>query len=125
MSFEKLRVILVMPPLIVRDIIQEPYPPLGLAYIAAVLEREGVDVQILDAFSEGIHLVNLQGGYYRIGLSDDEIKERLRSFNPDVVGVSYNFTNFFDSRLQIADLVKSTLPKCLVVLGGAHVTMEY
>lgn len=114
-----------MPPLIVRDIIQEPYPPLGLAYIAAVLEREGVDVQILDAFSEGIHLVNLQGGYYRIGLSDDEIKERLRSFNPDVVGVSYNFTNFFDEDLQLPRLVKETIPQAIVVLGGAHVTMDY
>jgi|GEM_PF-6488956 len=125
MAGREIKTLLMVPPLRMRDIANEPYPPIGLSYIAACLEENGFGVRILDAFSEGRENIGQEGDYFTVGLPEEAIRERLLEYKPDIVGISWNFTNFFDSRLQIADLVKSTLPKCLVVLGGAHVTMEY
>src|SRR3989338_167903 len=79
-----------------------PKPPPGAAYIAAVLEREGYEVGILDAFVEGWFrkAVPLEDdpqnvpsdAIERVGLTFKEIAERIKEFKPDVVGVTNLFT---------------------------------
>ncbi len=52
-KIDKLRILLIFPPLTALPAdYPTPDPPLGLAYIAAVLEKHGFDIKILDAFAE-------------------------------------------------------------------------
>lgn len=81
-------------------------PPLGLAYLAAVLEREGIEVQIVDG-SCGLSLAVMMG--------------KLKDYEPDIVGISCTTPTFKDA-IDLAEAVRRALPKAIIVLGGAHVT---
>jgi anaerobic magnesium-protoporphyrin IX monomethyl ester cyclase len=81
-------------------------PPLGLAYLAAVLGREGIDVRITDGSR---------------GLSMAEVMDELKAYGPDIVGVSCTTPTFKDA-IELAEVVRRGLPKTTLVLGGAHVT---
>lgn len=80
--------------------------PLGLAYIAAVLEWNGYDVKILDADT-------LE---YSISQTVDEILKT----NPDVVGFSCQ-TPLYPIALEIARGIKRTR-HIITVFGGLHAT---
>ncbi|MFQ6125955.1 MAG: B12-binding domain-containing radical SAM protein [Candidatus Heimdallarchaeota archaeon] len=82
-------------------------PPLGLAYIAAVLEEAGYRPKILDAQS--------------LGLSLKEFVDRVQRLRPDILGVQ-TFTPSFGETLDVAVQSKAIgIP--WVVLGGAHPTL--
>ena len=82
------------------------YPPLGLLYIAAYLiKNTDYEVAVIDAPLEG--------------LSYDEIEERVRLYQPDVVGISAFTPNFLDT-IEITHRVKKINPNTFVVIGGAH-----
>ena len=81
-------------------------PPLGLAYLAAVLEKNDHDVRIYDC-SLGITLPELAG--------------QLQAYQPDVVGITSTTPAFPDAR-RTAEKVREILPRAVVVLGGAHVS---
>jgi len=100
------------------------FVPLGLAYIAAVLEAAGYAVKIVDALMQGSD----QGeqpyadAMFRYGLTDRQLREIIEREAPDVVGISCLFSNKdFDLR-NTARLVKSVFPDCPVVTGGVHPT---
>ncbi len=81
-------------------------PPLGLAYLAAVLEENGYDVRILDC---------------SIGISLSQLMGHLKEYQPDVVGITSTTPAFPDAR-RTAEGVRQILPKAVIVLGGAHVS---
>jgi anaerobic magnesium-protoporphyrin IX monomethyl ester cyclase len=82
-------------------------PPLGLAYIAAVLEENGVKVKILDAPALNMDFYN-----YRKAISQS---------NVDVLGVQTT-TPTIRQALQVAQITKEEHPDCVVTLGGYHAT---
>ncbi len=96
--------------------------PLGLAYIAAVLEQQGIEVRILDCVAEG----DLQGipysGENRYGLTDDVIACEIERFNPQLVGISCLFSNKAWDAHNICRIVKQVNPEIITVMGGAHPT---
>lgn len=97
--------------------------PLGLAYIAAVLERDGFLVKILDAFIEGFDQEErISSDKIRIGLNNNQIEEIIREFNPDAVGVTSMFTSQRKNAHAMASIVKSIDPRIPVIFGGAHAT---
>jgi anaerobic magnesium-protoporphyrin IX monomethyl ester cyclase len=80
-------------------------PPLGLGYIAAVLQQSGHQVRILDT---------------RLDPWSPELARQIREFNPGVVGISI----FVISELEgykLAGEIKSILPDVPVVMGGPQV----
>lgn len=79
-------------------------PPLGLAYIAAVLEKDGYDVSILDVPA--------------LNLTKKETYEKLKEQKPDVVGVTC-MSSTIKGALEAAELAKKIGAK--VVIGGSHV----
>lgn len=83
-------------------------PPLGLAYCAAVLERAGHRVEIVDALV--------------LGLGDRKLEALLRQRRPQLVGLStYSPTRY--ECFRTAALVKRVLgPDVPVVTGGPHVS---
>ena len=117
------KILLIQPPCtITRDYTKEIQPPLGLAYIAAVLEKD-YDVAILDAAVEGWAIECPEGeGAFRYGLSFDEIKARIAAFKPDVVGVSCLFSMQAANAHRVCRLVKEAASRIITVMGGAHPT---
>ena len=118
------KVLLVQPPLTTRlDLSSEPkgvHPPLGLASLAAVLEKD-FDVQILDCVVEGYETeIHLEKNLVRYGLADSEITQRIQAFEPDVVGISNLFSSGSKEALHICSLIKKINSDILTVMGGPH-----
>ena len=98
-----------------------PAPPLGLGYIAAVLEGMGKEVRIVDCLLEGWHdRVAVDGDRIRIGLSREAIEKIIREFRPDLVGVNSQFTRQYRNAHEIYAVAKSVDPTIITVAGGAH-----
>lgn len=102
------------------------FPPLGLAYVASMLEKHGHDVDIIDVFAEGFKVHEEQhNGDIRIGLRKDDILLKVKESNPDVVGISNNFTSFSNDAIGLAKLIKESFPHIFLIMGGANVTAEF
>jgi len=80
----------------------EAPPPLGILYVASVLEGSGQKVRVFDGRVEGI-------------------TAEIRSFKPDVVGVTSTTPQFALAKNLIKQL-KRELPTAFYVCGGVHVT---
>ncbi|MDD1675046.1 MAG: B12-binding domain-containing radical SAM protein, partial [Methanomicrobiales archaeon] len=98
-----------------------PAPPLGLGYIAAVLEGMGKVVRIVDCLLEGWdERIGIGGDQIRIGLSRDAIAGIIREFKPDLVGVNSQFTRQYRNAHEIYAITKAVDPSIITVAGGAH-----
>jgi radical SAM superfamily enzyme YgiQ (UPF0313 family) len=96
--------------------------PLGLAYLATYLEREGYEVKILDIANEGYENVTIKGDSVTYGLENDEIKRRIEEFKPDVVGVSCIFSTQAENSKDAIRLAKETNKGIITLTGGSHPT---
>lgn len=121
---KKTKVLLIFPPLTVDPSdYPGPDPPLGLAYLAAVLERDKFEVKILDALTLGIeNAKRKKDGFLKIGLSKKEIKKVVSDFQPNLVGISCSSTAHAPDSHEAALWVKEVDPKILIIFGGAHAT---
>lgn len=95
-------------------------PPLGLAYLAAVLEP-WLDVRVLDAIAEG-YATEIDGrdDYFAYGPSDAEIRAVLAGYRPDVVGVSSNSSAVWRNAHRMCRLAKDMRPEVVTVMGGPY-----
>ena len=84
-----------------------PLHPLGVTKLAAILREKGNDVKILDMDASKLQLNGLV--------------QTMRSFKPDIVGISYRTASINDAR-GIRDCVKNFDTEIKVVVGGADVT---
>ncbi len=119
------KTLLVMPPRTVQTSgsVEAHLPPLGLAYLAAYLEKHKKPVKIVDAVAEGFkHREPVKKDFVRIGLTEKQLRSRLKKYKPDVVGIACMFTAFKDDSFRVAKIVKDEMPKSVVVFGGAHVS---
>ena len=82
-------------------------PPLGIAYLAAVLEKNEIPVSIIDAAVENLSITALCA--------------RIKEYAPDIVGLT-STTNLFDSAVVTAGRIKEILPRAKLVLGGSHIS---
>jgi magnesium-protoporphyrin IX monomethyl ester (oxidative) cyclase len=95
--------------------------PLGLMYIAAVLEEAGYEAEILDAFMTDVS-VRKVGDSAEIGMTYDRIAEEIRRRKPDIVGISNPFTCQAEHAAKVADIVKEIDSDVPTVVGGPHVS---
>lgn len=82
-------------------------PPLGLASIAAYLERENFTADIIDCYAHPD--------------SDTKIADYLKQQRPAWIGFSCTTSSFLDA-VRLAKLAKTILPDIRAVFGGAHVS---
>lgn len=92
--------------------------PLGLAYLAAVLEKNNFKTEILDCFILGQNNKTPAGNFVRIGLNNEDIKTRIIKSQADIIGISNMFTSLSSDSMHVAKLAKEANPKCFVVMGG-------
>jgi anaerobic magnesium-protoporphyrin IX monomethyl ester cyclase len=84
-----------------------PFTPLGLGYLAAVLEKNQYEVDVIDCQALRISYV--------------EFRSEIVKRQPNIVGIT-STTLTYKSALHIAKIVKDVHPTCLTVLGGCHAT---
>ena len=80
---------------------------LGLGYISAKLKQSGHEVGLIDT---------------TFGTSEKDIVTKLRLFDPALIGISSNSTNFKHA-LHIGHLIRS-VTSTPVILGGIHPTID-
>lgn len=108
-----------------------PAEPLGLMSIATYVIREAeaesidIDVKIVDAQMQGpAQTIKVEHGF-RSGMTDEELRLVLDGYRPDLVGITNNYTNGLNNVLEISRLTREVLPDALIVLGGAHATLDH
>ena len=84
------------------------YPPLGLGYLGAILEKEGHKVKVLDIDAENI--------------SKGDLITLLKNFNPLLVGITCT-TPTYKNAVELGALIKNIIPT-KIVLGGIHPTID-
>lgn len=85
-------------------------PPLGIAYMAGVLQENNIDVEILDASAEDMDF--------------KDVEKELLKRKPDLVALTA-LTPTIERALETAQVVKETLPDSIVVMGGYHPTFNF
>jgi radical SAM superfamily enzyme YgiQ (UPF0313 family) len=93
-------------------LINLPYPfsewptlPLGLTYLAAVLEEKGYEVEILDMLVSKFSI--------------PKVKEKIKEFKPDICGTGPVTMNY-PTALRVIEVCKKF--GATTVMGGCHVT---
>jgi anaerobic magnesium-protoporphyrin IX monomethyl ester cyclase len=98
-------------------LVNPPYPsrapqslfiPLGIGYLAAVLEEKGYTVNIIDC--------------QVLKPTRKQLEAELVQSQPDMVGVT-SATLTYKPALEIVKTAKEALPNCLTIMGGPHVTV--
>jgi len=100
-----LKVLLVNP--MTKSVTKDIMPPLGLAWLAAVLEQNSINVSIIDALVERKDAETVAG----------EIGKAC----PDIVGI-YCGTDMRNDAFQVANNIRKTGSGATIVMGGPHVT---
>lgn len=85
-------------------------PPLGIAYMAGVLQENNIDVEIVDASAEDMDF--------------KDVEKELLKRKPDLVALTA-LTPTIGRALETAQVVKETLPDSIVVMGGYHPTFNF
>jgi len=97
--------------------------PLGIGYLATVLELKGYDVKIIDSVVEGYtEEREEENGEITFGLSDTEIEKRIKEYEPDIIGVSCLMTKQSSNAHNICRIAKKVNPKIKTIMGGTHVS---
>jgi anaerobic magnesium-protoporphyrin IX monomethyl ester cyclase len=100
-------------------LVNPPYPsgapesifiPLGISYLAAVLENNGYAVDVIDC--------------QVTKPTQRELEDKLIQLQPDVVGVT-SATLTYKPALEIIKTAKEACPNCWTILGGPHVTVMH
>jgi len=110
-----MKVLLVFPPITMKerygreiDDVGGILPPLGLAYLAAVLEEHNYAVEILDAPA--------------LSLNVEQLPQQVSTKNPDLIGISA-MTPFFHRTLEAVEMIRNVCPDTITVLGGPHASL--
>ena len=75
--------------------------PIGLMYIAAVLQKARYQVEILDAFIAGADFEST-GETITVGLPFEQIKQEIKNRKPDIVGIAGPFTCQIGNAIKIS-----------------------
>ncbi len=88
---------------------ETPSPPLGLAFIAAVLEEAGLEVKVLD--------------YVVFPYSQTLLADEIKTFRPALIGLTA-VTMTFDTAIEVVKDTKAIDPNITTLMGGPHVTFR-
>jgi anaerobic magnesium-protoporphyrin IX monomethyl ester cyclase len=84
-----------------------PFTPLGLGYLAAVLEKNKHKVDVIDC--QASHLTY------------EDFRNEISKRKPDMVGLT-STTLTYKSALEVIRIAKQVHPNCITVIGGCHVS---
>lgn len=94
--------------------------PLGALSIAASIEQKGHEVRFFDSLVYDDK--NPDKNHY--GASFERIKEYIKDFNPDIVGITNLSSTQLEKTLLLPKLVKDINPNIKIIVGGVHATVR-
>jgi len=109
-----LSILLLIPPASLDDSYGElkdfsnPQPSIGLAYIAAVLRKNGFKVSILDCYVRQLTL--------------DKIMSEIGNLKPNIIGISV-LTTGVDVVMSITHELRQNFPQVKILLGNIHASI--
>jgi anaerobic magnesium-protoporphyrin IX monomethyl ester cyclase len=103
----KPHVTLVNPTAPINAAMHMPFALLGLGYLAAVLEKNEYQVDVIDC--------------QLLKLSLEDFRSEISKRQPNIVGVTSS-TLTYQSALKLIKIVKEACPDCITIAGGPHVT---
>ena len=97
--------------------------PVGIAYIAAALEKSNYRVKILDCAGAGIDEIRLTpDGKFKIQGTDIDQSIQMIDKNSDIIGVSTMFSREWPHLRGYINKIREAFPHAKIVVGGEHVT---
>jgi radical SAM superfamily enzyme YgiQ (UPF0313 family) len=84
-------------------------PPLGLLYLAAMLEKKNISVQVLDAALNKLDI--------------EQTFSTVKNISPKIVGITV-CTPDYSIIDKFAFILKKEFPELIIVLGGPHPTLD-
>lgn len=122
------RICLIRPPVLQLPVSFSSFgaiPPIGLAYIAAVLRDAGHHVTLIDGPGEALErftsVPSPAGTLQLNGLTAEEIVERIAP-DTQVIGITHMFLHEWPTIREIAERAKARIPGASLVLGGENAT---
>jgi len=118
----KPRILLIQPPMVYHPLQSRKTAifPMGLGYIAAVLEPDA-EVKLFDAALEGFEQERPWGdGLVVYGSTHDQIADLTLDFKPDLVGISALFSSLHGQVIEVARAIKQAFSQAKVIVGGPH-----
>ena len=95
--------------------------PLGLAYIAGVVEESGRPLHVLDAVAGAPAQKTRYFKGVLVGLELQEIVHRIPA-DCQSVGITVIFTHEWPAVVRLVQLIKAARPELTVILGGEHIS---
>lgn len=83
------------------------YYPMWLAYSAALIDKEGYEIDFIDAPADGFDL--------------DYVIKRVRGFSPGMIVIDTSTPSIYND-IKVAGLLKEVLPEAFTLLVGTHVS---
>ena len=78
--------------------------PLGLLYVASVLEQHGIEVEVVDGAAEG--------------LDHEGLESRIAEFNPGVIGIACMMTETYPDSVEATKTARRAAPNARIIMGG-------
>jgi radical SAM superfamily enzyme YgiQ (UPF0313 family) len=121
-------VTLIRPPILQIPVSFSSYgaiPPIGLAYVAAVLRDAGHRLTVIDGPGEALdsfrRFAGPTGTLQLQGLTPEEIVDRVPN-DTEVVGITHMFLHEWPTIRRMAESIKARLPHAHIVVGGENAT---
>jgi anaerobic magnesium-protoporphyrin IX monomethyl ester cyclase len=99
------------------------YYPLGLLNIAAMV-RDICNVEIFDSLIDDFEIAK-SDGIVRYGAPWEKIKDKIRDYCPDIVGITIPFTAQAENAIHTSSLCREIDPDITVVFGGPDASVRY
>ncbi|OGW74692.1 MAG: hypothetical protein A2Z72_05470 [Omnitrophica bacterium RBG_13_46_9] len=101
-----MKIALIYPP--IPTITTSTSPPVGLAYLAAVLLKKKIDVSVISSDAQGLDV--------------KDTVDQVISISPDIIGISIS-TPTVNNSLKIIEGAKKSLRDVTIMVGGPHPTL--
>jgi radical SAM superfamily enzyme YgiQ (UPF0313 family) len=92
-------------------------------YLAAVLDKAGYAVEILDAFMTNSPPQTNDDNTVTIGMSFSQIETEIQQRKPDIIGISGLSTLQIYNTIKVSEITKKVNPNILTVVGGPHISV--
>lgn len=85
------------------------YPYLGICFLAAMLRKRGIRVEILDSAA--------------LGYSIQDVVEHIKIKKPKIIGISV-MSMMLHYSYELVQAIKRSYPEGIIVVGGAHIDAD-
>lgn len=100
-------------------------PPLGLAYLAGALKKNGFQYMLIDGLGESLDSIQALDNTDLLvnGLTAKQIVDRI-PIGVKCIGVSCMFTNEWYYCIELIRQIRERFPDAYIILGGEHPTAD-